>query len=96
MKLFAIFLITAALSGCTMTAKEFLGGGDPCTQAIFAHAGFVTFVASTPKVPAKYVRAEHALYAGIVDHCNSGAFDKTDLRRLVSAYAAIVADYRSK
>lgn len=95
MRLIAILILTVALSGC-MTAKEFLGGGDPCTQAAFFHAGFVTFVASTPRVPAKYVRAERALYAGVVDHCNTGDFNKTDLRRLVSAYAAVVADYRSK
>lgn len=94
MKLLAILILTVALSGC-ITVSDFLGSSDPCGQAANIHAAYLVGAATNARL-AKYRKAEHAGYASVVEYCTSGDVKKPTLQRLVAAYAAAIADYKSK
>lgn len=93
MKLFIIAALGILLSGC-VSVGEFLGSTDPCGQAANIHAAYLVG-AATNKELAQFRRQERTGYAAVVEYCNGGDVKKVTLQRLVAAYAAAVADWKS-
>lgn len=93
-KLFIAVVLALSLSGC-VTASGFLGSSDPCGQAANIHAAFLVGVTVNPRL-AKFRKVERAGYSSVVEYCASGDVKKPTLQRLVAAYAAAIADYKSK
>lgn len=88
---FFVGMFATMLVGC----QTFLGTNDRCTQAAVLHAGFVTVVQTSDKVPAQAVKGEKALYAGINEACQSGSDLKSvTFIQLVNSYVAFVTKWK--
>lgn len=92
-RIIAVLALSASVSGC-ITVGQFLGSDDPCQAANNLHSSFLVAVATKPSLQ-KYSRAERAGYTSVLEYCRSGDVTKVTLQRLVGAYAAAIADYRS-